>query len=97
MEMFGMYGEVQKLEVRGKEKLKEAIVLLTDLNYAVAIVSHDTLWDDRSDEYYDVYVVEYAPMNKEFSLYSIEWVTEDEWLALRDMREPVVDDGEVPF
>lgn len=90
---YGMYGDIQRIEIKGTSAMLETVKLLTSQKYAVAIVSHNELWDDRNSEFYDVYVIEYSFMDIEYSGYTLEWITEDELLTIQDMRLNSVDDG----
>ena len=83
---YGMYGDIQRIEIKGTHAMLETVKLLTSQEYAVAIVGHNELWDDKNSEFYDVYVIEYSHMNLEYSGYTLEWITEDELLAIQDMR-----------
>ena len=83
---YGMYGDIQRIEIKGTHAMLETVKLLTSQDYAVAIVGHNELWDDKNSEFYDVYVIEYSSMNIEYSGYTLEWITEDELLAIQDMR-----------
>lgn len=95
MQMYGsLYGEVQQLEVKGTQAMLDAVKLLVSQNYVVAVVSHSELWDSHNNEFYDVYLLEFTSANPEFSDVKLDWVTEDEWYALRNMRENDDDEDE---
>ena len=84
---YGMYGDIQRIDIKGTNAMLETVKLLVSQGYAVAVVSHNELWDDRNSEFFDVYVIEYSSMNMEYSGYALEWLTEDELLAIQEIRE----------
>lgn len=83
----GKFGDIQQLEVKGRKEMQNFIALLVDQGYQCAILSHDVLEDE------DIYCIEYTwGQMVEWREYWCEWVTEDERLALEDMRNLVPED-----
>ena len=83
----GKFGDIQQLEVKGRKEMQNFITLLVDQGYQCAVVAHDILDDE------DVYLIEYTwGQMVKWREYWCEWVTEDERLALEDMRNFVPED-----
>ena len=83
----GKFGEIQQLEIKGRKAMQKFIAMLVDQGYQCAILSHDVIDDE------DIYCVEYTwGQMVEWREYWCEWVTEDERLALEDMRNFVPED-----
>ena len=85
----GRFGDIQQLEVKGRREMQNFITMLVDQGYQCAVLSHNVLDGE------DIYCIEYTwGQDVEWREYWCEWVTEDERLALEEMRDFAEDDSE---